>query len=97
MTKTLPDLNELAHNLTKRQKECICSLSEEWKSSGYNRVEADLIYATDNQVFPGRHPPLVDCRYFRPYQQSTHYQHKLTPLGAELKTLLEQMDAKQDA
>lgn len=82
----IPDIVAL---LTPSQQQCILALTEEWKSFGYSRTDADQVYATDNIVLPGRFEPLVDCRYHRQPGISPSHQHRLFPLGLAVKAYLE--------
>lgn len=91
-----PQLDEAEQNveiivgrLTKAMKKCILALTGEWSDRGYSKVAADLLWATDVKFYPERFGPLVDCRYHFSEGSSPRYQHKLLPLGLEVKAYLE--------
>lgn len=81
----LVDPQEIVKNLTPDHKTCILALTEEWQSTGYSRVHADILYAIGDTKLYGKLPSLVECEYHRPIGQSPVYRHKLTDKGLEVK------------
>ena len=79
------DASEVANVLTQPQLQCILDLSEEWKSSGYSKVDADLLWALGDSKLYGKIPALVDCDFHRQENVSSVYRHKLLPLGIRVK------------
>jgi hypothetical protein len=86
-TASVP-VDRILSMLTNAQKQCLVDLDLEWKSKGYNRVTADILWATDSKMFPDRFPPVVECRLHRSPGVMEQYQHRLLPLGDTLKTVL---------
>jgi len=82
------DATEIKDILTDSQRQCISNLSEDWKDSGYSRMEADILYALGGSDLYGRYPPIVDCDFYRPEGISPVYRHRLLPLGVEVQKAL---------
>ena len=82
------DAKEIADILPETQRRCIVALSSEWSEQGYNKVDADILYALGGSDLYGCYGPLVDCDFHRPEGRGPNYRHRLLPLGMEVKAQL---------
>ncbi len=89
---TKENIDVIISRLSEGQKECILSLSDEWQSSGYNKLNADLLWARDIKFFPGSFEPLVECNHEPQQVVTPDYQHRLLPLGMLVKQRLESVE-----
>ena len=83
------EIEAIINRLSDGQKECILSLSDEWQSSGYNKLNADLLWARDIKFFPGSFESLVERNHDPRQGIAPDYHHRLLPLGMLVKQRLE--------
>lgn len=91
----LRDPKDIALHLTKRYRQCILALSEEWQDSGYSKVDADILYALGGSDLHRAFAEIVDCEFHIETNRSPNYRHRLLPLGLQVKAELESLLEKQ--
>ena len=84
------DPEEIYKILTQEQRQCILDLSDEWKSTGYNKSHADILYSIGGSDLYGKYPELVDCTFHRESGVSPYYKHHLLPKGLEVQSFIKQ-------
>lgn len=89
---TEEEIDAIIDRLSENQKECILNLSDEWQSSGYNKLNADFLWARDTKFVPGSFDPLVECNHEPRQGVVPDYQHRLLPLGMAVKQRLKLME-----
>lgn len=79
------DPSRIVNMLSESQKKCISDLDVKWKSTGYSKIDADILYSIGGERSLGRFETIVECDLFVNDSRSYNYSHRLSPLGYLVK------------
>jgi len=83
------DARAIASQLTDPQRHCILLLTDDWQDQGYNKVYVNMLFILGDSDLDPAMPKIIERQETTSPSGHIRYVHRLSPIGTEVKTLLQ--------